>query len=454
MRIIVVGAGVVGSHIASRLSAERHDVTVIECDEDRIEELSDVVDALLVCGNGASPEVLKSAGVEKADILVAVTESDEINIVSCLVAGLLNPACITIARARDPDFEKNRAIFSREPLRLNLFINPEVEACERILRLLHIPLAEDIMEFAEGAVQLFAIRIDPRNRLAGMRLADLPSIGHRVLVAGIRRAGTWIIPRGDDSILPNDLVYLSTPTATVRDVMEAIGLRWREMRQVMIYGGGEMGLYLARRLERQAISVRIVEHDRERCEYLATVLSKTIVLNGTATDERLLREEDVARVDAFVALTDDEEDNIIAALLAKSMGAPLTVISTNKPEYGNLVRAIGVDKAVTPQLEAAGAILRFIRKGKVSEVAAIREGGAEAISFQVVEQSRLVGAALRDATFPRGAIAMAVVRGGTAVVPDGATVLDVGDKVLVFATREALPKLEALFATRLGDRGR
>ncbi len=451
MRIIVVGAGVVGSHIASRLAAERHDVTVIERDEDRIAELEDTIDAMLIPGNGASPEVLKSAGVEKADIVVAVTESDEINIVSCLVAGLLNPGCVTIARARDPDFERNREIFSREPLRLSLFINPEVEACERILRLLRIPVAEDIMEFAEGAVQLCALKVDTRSRLAHTRLADLPTIGHRVLVAGIRRKDRWIIPRGEDTILPGDLVYLSSPTDRVQDVVTAIGLQWRETRQVMIFGGGEMALYLARRLEQQGVAVRIIEEDRERCELLASTLSKTVVLNGTATDERLLREENVGRVDAFVALADDEEDNIIAALLAKSLGAPLTVISTGKPSYGTLVRAIGVDRAVTPQLEAAGAILRFIRKGQVSQVAAIREGGAEAISFRVTQGCGLVGLALREVAFPRDSLVMAIVREGNVIVPDGSTVMEAGDKVLVFATREALPRLEMMFAARVDE---
>ena len=449
MKIIIVGAGEIGFHVAKRLEGENQEVTIIETSEKRLRELAEVIDAGFLLGNGASPEVLKKAGVLKAEMLVAVTDRDEINVVSCLMAEILNPGIITIGRVRDPDFHTNRDLFYQQPLELDLFINPEVEAAERIMRILRMPLAEDILEFAGGLVQLLAFHIDEGNRLAGKRLIDIAREGQRLLLAGIRRKGKWIIPHGEDKILPGDVAYVSSPMNNVQNIVNVLGKTWTPIKTVMIYGGGNVGYYLARRLEMRDIKVKIIDPNPDVCEFLAENLKHAIVLNGFGMDETLLKEENIGGIDAFVALTSDEEENIISSLLAKNLGARMAITLTNKLSYGNLIHAIGLDAVVSPQVEAVGAIMRYIRRGKVARVQALREGEAEALEFEALATADIVGKPLKEIQFPQGAILMAVVRGDEIIIPTGNTVVQVGDRVLTFCLQEAMNRMESLFSVKL-----
>ncbi len=449
MKIVIVGAGQIGFHVAQRLSDENLEVTIIESDGKRMQEIRELIDAEFIQANGSSPEVLKQAQISKAEMLLAVTNRDEINIVSCLVAQMLNPAAITIARVREPDFQKHRELFLQKPLELDLFINPEVEAAERIMRIIKMPMAEDILEFGAGLVQLLGFRIEQDSPVANKTLIDLGKSGLRVLVAGIQRNGHWIIPRGDTKLLPGDVAYISTPQDSVAPMLKALGKEFEEIRSVAIYGGTNIGMYLAKRLEQRKVRVKIIEPDLEVCTRLAGELKRTVVLNGLGTDEALLKEESIGEVDVFVALTADEEENILSALLAKTLGAKFTITLTNKASYAHLVRNIGIDAAVSPQVEAIGAIMRFIRRGKVRQVAAMREDEAEALEFEALETSDIVGAPIKELNFPKGAVIMAVMRDDKVLIPNGELRIQPKDRVLIFARKEAIKSIETLFSVKL-----
>lgn len=447
MSIIIVGAGEMGYHLARRLSLEKQDVVVIDRDPNKVKLIHETLDVQALVGRGSSPSVLKQAGIGKAGILVAVTDSDEVNLVACFVAAFFNQFMTKVARLRQDDYQELSQIADTTQLGVDLIISPENEAVNKLIKVLKIPHATDVIDFAEGRIKLFGIPLSDRSPLVGYSLLDLRGRypDDKLLVPAIFRDSEVIIPRGSDILKPGDTIYIIAPQDAVLRLVQVSGLTGAPPKNYMILGGTPIGVRVAQELEKQgADQIRLVEEDRETCEEIAGVLDYTMVLRADSVDEDFLRSEGIGQIDAFLALTDHDEDNALTALLAKKMGVPRVGALTNKVEYHRLLSAIGVDVVVNPRLEGASRILRFIRKGKVFAVSMLPGEGVEAIEFQALETSKLVGKPLKKARFPSGAILGAVERDRDFFIPDGDTVVQPGDRIIVFARREAVPKVERL----------
>ena len=451
MKVIIVGAGQVGWYLASRLSAENQDVIVIDRDPDAASRL-EALDVQVMTGSGSSPADLLEAGAQGADMIVAVTDSDEINIIACLIASSLNKPAAKIARIRNQDVSEFLDTLDRRFLNIDLIINPEEEVAKTVLRLLETPGASDVINLADGQVKLIGLRVRARSGMSGRRLMDLTetSLANHFLVAAISRGESLIIPRGQDKILANDLVYLIIEPTMVNQVMSLFGAETFELKRVMIIGGGSLGLTLARAVEQQGgASVKLIERDPARCSYLAAQLNKTTVLQGDGTDKDLLREESIDQVDAAIVVTGDEEENVLIALLSQQMGARQTITRISKMGYMPLVEAVGLERVVSPRLCAANAILQHIRRGKVISVNQIKGETAEVIEVQALETSDLVGRPLAALKFPEEAIVGCIVRNDQMIVPKGDTEIAPGDRVVILAHRQAIPKVEKALTVKL-----
>ena len=445
MSIVIVGAGEVGRNLAMRLSSEGRDVVLVDRDEERLSTISESADVQTVPGNGSSPAVLRDAGIEGASMLVAVTDSDETNIVACLVARAYAPTdCKRIARIRDPAYSEDPRLLGEGLLGIDFHINPEVMTARKIFRLLQIPQATDAIHFAEGRVVVFAVKLPEDSPAVGRKLADLAELypGRRLLAVAIGRQERIVIPRGDTVLEAGDALYTAALPGDVTDALNGLGIPAEPLRRVLIAGGGRIGMYLARAFEANGVATRLVDRRREVCNDLAERLEKTVVINGDPTDEALLAEENIGEMDAFVAADVDEERNILASLLARRMGAAKVIAVVSKPGYAPLVANIGVDVAISPRTVATSLILQFIRKGRVLQVSALAEERAEAIEFLAAEGSSVEGLPLHATKFPRGAIVAALVRGEEAIIPSGDDQILAGDRVIVFALKKAVPAVE------------
>ncbi len=444
MNITIVGAGEVGYHIASRLSKENNDVVLIDRSAERVKYIFENLDVKTVHGSGSSPNILKEAGIESADMLIAVADSDEINMIACLFANMLSPHTIKIARIRNPEFLENRRIFSPDFLNIHLIINPEAEVVKTILRLMEVPGAADVVDFAEGKVKLVGIKVLPVSPMAGIRLKDLDRKGlnQGLLIAAIVRGHQMVIPGGEDAIMANDLVYVVSEGGKMPQVFKLFGKKGEPVNRVLIIGGGNIGSVLATKLEKRHIHVKLIEKNGERCTYLAEQLEKTVVLEGDGTDQALLEEENVKDMDFVVAATGDQEDNVLISLLAQAMGARKTITRIDKVSYIPLANAIGLDIIVSPRLSAVSAILQYTRKGKVLSVIPLKGEDAEAIEVVAMETSDIVGRPIKKMKFPKGAIIGAIVRNEEVIIPNGESVIAPQDRIIVFSTKESVPKLE------------
>ncbi len=448
MSILIIGGGDIGATLAHRLAAERKNVVVIESNEDRVAELREVADVQLVHGSGSNPAVLHAAGLEEAEMFIAVTDSDEINIVSCMVASRDAVIPTKIARVRDPDLAQAvPGIFGDHPLDLN--INPEEEAAQIVRKTLRVPGAVRVFEFAQGKVQVVVFALDAPCNAVGVNLIELKQkLGIDCNVVAIQREGSMMIPEARTSLQLGDLIYAAGRPDALASLANLLGKPEVDARRIVISGGGNISYYLARMLEAEDIVPKIIEPDAARCKYLAERLERSVVLQGEGTDPELLREENIESTDAFLALTRDEENNILASLLAKRSGAGRVMALVNKLSYASLVSAIGIDAVVSPNLAAVSAILHFIRKGKVVSVTDVGEGGAEALEIVALETSELVGKPLREAGL-KGAVVGAIVRGDEVRIPFGDDVIEAGDHVVIFARRSAIPRLERQMAVQL-----
>jgi trk system potassium uptake protein TrkA len=445
--ILIVGGGDIGAILAERLAAERKDVVVVEASEARVRELRDALDVQVVHGSGAHPGVLREAGLDDAEMLIAVTDSDEVNLVCCLVASRQSVIPTKIARVRQPDLAEAVPELFDDPI--DLSINPEEEAAHWVMNLLRVPGAAGVLEFAGGKVRVVSFAVDRPCDAEGLALYELkPKLDVDCNVVAISRGGRLLIPDGRTKLERGDLVYAAGQPEALGAFAELLGKQAGEARRVVISAGGNVTFYLARALEREDLAPKIIEPDAERCKFLVDRLQRSVVLQGKGTDQELLREENVGNADAFVALGRDEEDNILSALLAKRAGAQRVIALVNKLPYSSLVTQIGVDAVVSPNLAAVSAILHFIRRGKVVSVTTVGEEAAEALEIVALETSELVGKPLREAGL-QGAVVGAIVRGEDVIIPAGDDRIEVGDHVVVFALRSAIPKLETQMMVKL-----
>jgi len=446
MRVIIVGAGEVGFHLAERLSMEAQDVVVVETDPDRAERASQLLDVLTVVGNGASIPVLEEAGIRDARMLLAVTSMDEVNLISCLAATRMG-VDYTIARISNPDYYTKGSVLSRERLGIDLMINPEREAARETFQLLQSAAATDVANFAQGQVQLVGLVVKDGAQIAGKSVARLGvelKEFHYVLAA-IVRGGDTIIPKGSSRVEAGDHIYVLSPTQEVPSIPPLAGYEPFNLKRVMIAGGSAEGLFLAELLERHGIECTILDRDRRRCLELAESLPKSLVLHGDATDTELLEMEGVAGLDGYVAATGHDETNLLSALVAKSVGARKVVSLIERFDYLPLVPKVGLDAAVSPRMSAVNAILRYVRRGRVMTVATLKGIDAEAIEFRVTAEAPIANRTLAELEFPAGAIIGTIIRGEAIVIPRGGDTVLPGDEVIVFALPEAVPEIEKLF---------
>jgi trk system potassium uptake protein len=449
VKIIIVGAGEVGYHIAQRLSEENQDVFIIDKDPEKIRRITENLDVQALLGSGTSPEMLKTSGIKEAEMLVAATDSDEVNLIACLLARNLNPYILKVARVRNREYLKEKELFSQDLLGVDQIINPESVMVETIRNLMMVPGASDVVDFENGRVKLIGITIKPDSPFAGRQLLSFKGMEGKVLVGAIVRGEQVFIPHGEDTIRSNDLVYLVVKTDELPSQFGLFNLDHSEGRRVFIVGAGETGSALAAALDREKMNVKIIDRDAHRCAALAEKLQKVIVIHGDGTDKDLLQEENIGNVDIMVALTGDEESNVLISLLAKALGARKTITRINKLTYIPLVSAIGIDTVVSSRLSAIRAILQYIRRGRIISVAPLKGEHAEAIEAEALETSDIVNVPLAKVKFPKGALVGAIVRGDEIIIPRGDSVIKPKDRLIILTVRKVLPKLEKLLTVKL-----
>lgn len=449
MRVVIVGAGQVGFAIAQRLSWENHEVVLVDRDAHRLGEITERLDVGSVQGSGCSPVALRRAEVEKAGMVIAVTESDEVNLLACLLAGRLAPQAMRIARVRDPEYHVDPDLFRGEPFALAAVINPEEEAARRIARTLEVPGALDVVQFVGGRVLLIGIRIDPDHPLAGQPLTRLRAPeGVQLRVACLEHRGKVTVPHGEDTLVPGSIAYIACLREHASAVLQLAGKRTEPVRSVMIFGAENLATYLARELQKRQVRVKIISSDAERCRETAERLPEALVVHGDATDPEVLVEEGIADIDAFVAGSRHEDRNVPAALLAKSLGARLAMVAASTETFEHLAPSIGIDAATSPQSAVVGSILQFLRHGRVLGVQALWSRDVEVLELQALEGSKLVSRPLKKAGFPRHAMVLTVSRGDQTVIATGDTMIAPGDRVVAIMRREVVRKVEKVFAGR------
>jgi len=451
VKIIIIGAGEVGFHIASRLSVENKDVVVIDKDPEAIRRVSDSIDVQVVNASGSSPTVLEEAGIREAEILLAVTDSDETNLIACLVSNMISPATKKLARIRDADYDAYHAAFREKAPHIDTIINPETEVVGTIDRLMGVPGAVDVEEFADGRVKFIGVRLDKGSQLDGVRLLELSAkIGKSApLIAAIVRGSVLTIPRGDDRLMAGDLIYFVTQAENLKDSLAIFEKPVEAVRRVLIVGGGRLGLRLCSRLEEKNIYTKIVEKNPDRCLELAKRLNKAVVLHGDGSNRELLNEESIRDMDLVVTVTDDEKTNILASLLAKRLGARKTITRITNFNYFDLMETIGIEQVVSPRLSAINTILKHIRRGKVLSAVSLKGEQAEILETLAMETSDIVGQPLKTISFPKGVLVTVIIRGERVVIPSGNSIIEPGDRVIIFASRQAIPKIEKIMAVKL-----
>lgn len=449
MKIIILGAGEVGGNLAQNLTKEASDITVVDHDADRLRELQDRFDIRTIRGMGSHPDVLRQAGAEDADMLIAVTNSDEVNMVACQVAYSVFHTPTKIARIRSTTYLEYD-IFRNEAMPVDFLVNPEQIVTHDICRLIDNPGALQVMDFADGQVQLVGIKAHYGGPLIDQELRYLrqhmPTVDTRV--AAIFRKNRPIIPQGDTVIEAEDEVFFIAAAGDIQAVMSEMRRTERPNRRLIIAGGGHIGLGLARALEHR-YGVRVIERSRQRCYELSESLDRAIVLAGDASDRELLLEENIEETDVFCAVTNDDEANIMSAMLAKSLGARKVIALINNPAYVDLIEGSNIDIAISPQQATLGSILTHIRRGDVVKVHSLRRGAAEAIEAIAHgdrRSSKVVGRKLEEIDLPPGANIGAIVRGRDVIIAHDDVVVEPDDHVILFLVdKSRISEVEKLF---------
>lgn len=454
MKIVILGAGQVGRTAAHHLSHEEaNEVTVVDVNEEILRDLQDRLDIRTVVGNAAYPSVLEAAGAAEADILVALTSSDEVNMMACEVAYTLYRTPTKIARIRSAEYTSRPQLFSAEALSVDVWISPEQLVTEYIERLIRYPGALQVLDFADGRVRLVGVRALKGGLLVGQQLRALREHLPRneARVVAIYRAGRSIRPEGSTIVEEGDEVFFLAARGDIKRVLSEMRREETPVKRVVIAGGGNIGFRLAKAIDR-ANQVKLIERDPKRARKVSELLENTIVLNGDAADEELLIEENIDSADVFASLTNSEEANILSAMLARRLGAHKVMALINKPSYAELMESGSIDVAISPQTITIGSLLAHVRRGDVVRVHSLRRGAAEAIEAIVHGNpmtSRVVGRRVEDIRLPEGASIGAVVRGEEVIMAHHDTVVQANDHVILFlADRRHVEQVERLF---LGD---
>lgn len=442
MRIVIVGAGGVGSYLAERLSMEGQDVVVIESDPVRAGDLQATVDCLVIVGNGASPAILEEAGIRKAELLIAVTSADAVNVLACHAGARLGVPR-KVARVEDEALRDELEI-----LGVDVVIDPDAALARDLLLLVRRAGVSEKIEFADGRLVLLGGYVRGDADVAGISLAELRAQvkGWDWIVAAIVRDGRTIVARGDTEVEQGDHVLIMAKSEHTAEAIELMGLHEQRAHKVMIFGSTRIARLTASGFARNHIQTILVDDDAARCRALAAEFDKVIVVQGDPTDPRVLRSEGVEGVDAALALTGWDETNLMATLVAKALGIPFVAARFQGVELVKLLAGVEIDAAVSSKLAAANAILRFVRRGRIHSVVTFQDTDAEAIELAVAHSSVAVGRSLIDIHLPKSVIVGGVLRGNEAFVPHGDTIIRAGDRLIVFALPKAIPAVEELFS--------
>ena len=451
MKIIVCGAGQVGEQIARRLSEEGHQVTIIDQDAALVRRVTDRLDVNGVVGHGSHPDVQERAGAVDADMIIASTHTDEVNMVACQVAHTEFNVPQKIARIRASAYLQTRwsDLFRRDHMPIDVIISPEEEVANVALSRLRQPAAFDVAAFLDGEAEVIAMTLDEDCAVIDTPLRQLTELFSTLhaLVLGFRRDGKLRAAKPDDELIIGDQVYV---LATRADALRAVSIFSGDRppaKNIVMIGGGAVGLSVAMKLEATSsdVRLRLIEQNRAQAERAADLLERTVVLHGDGLEPELLEEAGVSTADAAIALTDDDRVNLLATVLCKQAGAGLTIALTNNPVFSTMSGALGVDTVINPRAATASTILRHVRRGRVRQVHAIGDGEAEVLEAQVLSTSRIAGKTVRSAGFPSGAIVGAVLHHGKVVLPTGDTVINEDDRVVVFAEASVVKDIEQMF---------
>ncbi|NKX46258.1 Trk system potassium transporter TrkA [Roseicyclus persicicus] len=450
MKVIICGAGQVGWQIARHLSGEKNDVTVVDSNPDLVRRATDTLDVQGLTGFASYPDVLERAGARDADMIIAATFSDEVNMVTCQVAHSVFAVPRKIARLRARSYLN--AIYSdlyrRDHLPIDVVISPEEEVAQAALARIRSPATFDTESFLSGDAQMLGIQLDPDCPVLETPLKQLSELFStlRAIVVGVRREGTLFAPEPGDQLFAGDQIYVFTHVMDVGRTLEIFGKAAKRPERVLIIGGGNVGLTVARALESgpDRVRVRVIEKSRAKAEVAADALERTIVLHGDGLDMELLREAGVDRVDAVLCVTDDDKTNLLASVRAKSAGAALSIALVNDPTLVPLMNPLGIDAYVNPRATTVSSILRHIRHGRVRGVYSIGDAEAEVIEAQVLSTSSIAGRQIREIDFPEGALVGAVQKGGKVVRPHGTLRIEEGDVIVIFALAADVPAIETL----------
>jgi len=454
MKVIVCGAGQVGFNIAKHLSDQNNDVTIIDQSKSLIRKISESLDVQAIVGHASDPSLLAKIGAADTELLIAVTQSDEVNMVACQVAHSLFSVPTKIARIRNQMYlDKNwRDLFSRDNIPIDVIISPELEVAHALSRRLEVPGAFNMVPFVDDKVRVIGLVLEDDCPVVNTPLRQLTELfpNLHTIVSVVYRAGRLFVPRSDDQLQIGDIIYITVETETTDRAMAVFGHEEKTAQRIVIVGGGNIGYSLAMLLEKPggATNIKIIELNKDRASWLAERVKKTIIINGDALDREILNEANISQTDTIVSVADDDEVNILSSLLAKQQGCPRAITLMNNPIYGSLVGNIGIDVALDPRETTVSSIVRHIRRGRIRDLYSIFEGQAEIIEAEVLEGSEVAGKTIGELRLHGDVKFGMVVRNGNTVLPQADTILLGGDSVVIMAMSSAVKKVEQLFSAR------
>ena len=455
MKIIIAGAGQVGFHISQQLSAEGHDIVVIDSSPELVRKIGDSLDVQAIVGHASHPDCLDRAGAADIDMLMAVTHSDEVNMVTCQVAHSMFNVPLKIARIRDQSYLQPiwADLFSRHHMPIDVIISPEIEVARAIMRRMQVPGAFDTISLVDGKVRMLGVTCNDDCPVINTPLRQLTELfpDLEIVVVGVVREGHGFVPKKEDQLLSGDQAYFVVNTHHVDRAMKVFGHEEGEVRRVIIAGGGHIGAFLGQMIETEfrSVKARIIESDTVRAHEVADFLEQTVVIHGDVIDPEILEEASVLESEAIIAVTNDDETNILAALLAKRIGTKRAIALVNNETYRPLISSLGIDVVVSPREITASTILQYVRRGRIQAVHSLGADFGELIEGEILETSYLAGKKIREAELPEGVLLGAVVREEDIILPRGDTVIHVNDKIVLFAAADEVKAVEKLFAVSL-----
>lgn len=444
MNIVIVGAGEVGTHIASQLVAEQKDVVIIEKDPESAARASSMLDCLVITGEGSNVDTLEQAGADKADIFIAATSIDEVNMISCFVAGSTFNTPVKIARVRNVDYMRT-GLLKNASIGIDYLVNPEIEAAFDIVQTVLHGATSGIFAFQGTNAQLRDFLVKEESLFNGVLVKDIRSlIDQNFIIAGVLREERLHIPHGDFKIITGDHLYIAALGKSFNKILTRAGMTVDKLKRLVVVGGGLIGKHVAGMLIEDGKDVRIIEKDYEKCKELSALYPEATVINGNISDRDVFEEENIAYTDAIITTTQSEELNILAGVYAKGKGVKRAVALIDKLNYISLASNLGIDSCISAKMSSVDAILKFIRKGNIKNVYTIFEGQAEAIEFMVTKNKKIIGKKLMELKLPEGCLIITIKRNRKTIIPDGSFVIDEGDSIIAFVAHDVISELEAL----------